>query len=212
MPRGRVGYGDISSYDMEEMRRRLIYEDPESLEVPGIEHHEDTSHWTPRELAFSERLRELSLDDLKLYIDIQPESNPDLSCNQVAINRMIPRPTQYELNQLGQRRVQEIRSSTEELHRMPRDVRREFAKRKFVIPSSFDTKATPIQMTPIQEQEEAPYTFTTYPADPEYHNLIPTNRRRQKKRAEQAQKLKDEQAKKKAEEEGKDEGSESDNE
>ena len=77
-------------------QRRPAY--PNSFEVTGIE-HEDPSHWIPRELAFSHRLRELR-PDLKLYIDIQSESNPDLSCNEAAINRMTPRPTQYQLQQM----------------------------------------------------------------------------------------------------------------
>ena len=104
LPRGRVGYGDISPYNMAEMRRSLREEDPNSFKIPGIEHHEDPSHWTPRELAFSHRLRELSPNDLKRYIELQSEYNPDLSINRATKDRMTPRPTQYDLDHVGQKK------------------------------------------------------------------------------------------------------------
>ena len=209
MPRGRVGYGDISPYDMAEMRRSLREDNPESFKIKGIKHHESPSHWTPRELAFSHRLRSLSKDDLKRYYDFQSEYNPDLSCNQAAKNRMTPRPTQYNMYHLGDKRVQEIRSSTEGRHRMPREERRLMFKMKSILPSSFDTRAKFMKMSSIQEQDDIPYIFETYPADPET-NLIPTDRRRHKKKVDRKKKA--EQAKKKAKEEGEDEGSGSDNE
>ena len=102
MPRGRVGYGNLSPYNMAEMHRSLREDNPSSFKVPGIE-HESPSDWTPRELAFSHRLRGLISDDLKRYNEFQSEYNPNLPFNKAAKNRMTPKPTQYSLLDLGKK-------------------------------------------------------------------------------------------------------------
>ena len=195
MPRGRVGYGDISFFYLTEMRRALREDDPSMFNIDGIK-HESPSHWTPRELAFSHRLRGLSSDDLNRYNELQSEYNPDLSCNKAAKNRMTPRPTQYNMYHLGDKRVKQIRATTEDQHQMSRQEIRDYIRTRGTLPSSFNINATPLPFSPISEAEEDPYTFTTYPVDPET-NLIPTTRSLQMKLA----KLKEEEKKRQQKEE-----------
>lgn len=179
MPRGRIGYGDLSQFNLNDIRQRVRAGLTNQIRIPGLR-HEESEHWTPREVAFSERLRRLDEEDRRRYFDMQIDTNIDLELNKAAKKRMVPRPTIGGMRSPDNNYVRTIMDNTQRTHYQPRETRRSGVRRRANLLSAIcykDVRALP----PISEHRvtaeglPVPYTFVPQPADPTT-NLIPTTR------------------------------------
>lgn len=196
MPRGRVGFGDISAYDLQEMRRSLTQGNINDLNVPNVT-HETPVHWNPKEVAFSHRLRQLSPEDRSLYLDFQSESNPDVEVNRAAVRQLVPPPTRYQLTKLGDKRVKQYRADTTKTQRMSRQAKRSYVANRARLPSTINAMDDPPIIRPIGESEDQPYTYETYASDPETNRIWTTRSKEEYLQKEQQKRLKREEERKK---------------
>ena len=178
MPTGRVGFGDISQYDLGEMRRSLEEARNQNrlheFNIPGLE-HETPAHWKPKEVAFSHRLRSLSEGDRDSYYELQSESNPYLVGNRGADGRMVPKPTIGQLREYNEKRNKQSKHRHQKTQHLARDARLWEMYKRSILPSAINVHSTIYPLPPISEYDDVPYAFNPTDVDPET-NLIPTTR------------------------------------